>query len=219
MPPKSKELLTLGDKLRKRREELKLSQEFVAHEVQAPLKYIRALEEDDYEIFSAKIYALGYFKKVLHILTVENQSNFLKEFANEWDVRMFRKEREITPLPENRGPEPQVTPARLLAIMGVAIVGLLIIFFGSQLLRFVVSPRLNIVLPPRESVAYDYLTQVKGTVAKESSLTVNGREIMLDAAGKFDEKIELPAGLNELEFIVEDRFGKTSRDTRYVLIK
>ncbi len=219
MDPKSKEPLTLGKRLRQRREELKLEAEDLAHRVQAPPKYIRALEEDDYDVFSAKIYALGFLKKTLAELSLDNHDQIIREFNNEWDVRMFRKEKALVPLPENRGPQPWITPGRLGTLAGLVLLGILIVSFGSGFFKFVRSPRLNIIEPQDEEVFYNPSVKVRGRAAKEGRLTINGREVDLDASGEFDSVIELPPGLNELEFLVEDRFGKTNRVIRHVLIR
>lgn len=217
MPPKPKETVTLGQELKKRREELGLGIEDAAHEIQAPQDYLRAFEENSYNVFSAKVYALGFLKKLLALLRLENQEKFLLEFGNEWDVQMFRKDRALAKIPENRGEEPLITPAKFWILLAAAALLVVLLFLGLRFARFVSAPRLSL-----ESFKEAYrgpLVNLRGKTAKESSLTVNGRELKLDESGKFDEIVELQSGLNELKFLVENRFGKTNKEVRYILVR
>jgi transcriptional regulator with XRE-family HTH domain len=214
-----KESETLGERLKKRREALNLSEKDVVNEIQAPLKYIRGLENDDYSVFSAKIYALGYLKKLIRAIAIEDPQAFLKEFGTEWEVRMFRKNKGLQPLLENRGEKPLVTPLRLgLGIGGVALLGFLL-FFGFRLMKFVGTPDFTLEEPRNGMEFTEPVVLVRGRVEKESSLTVNGRELKIDEQGRFDEKIELAPGVHVLEFIVKNRFGKITKETRSVIIK
>lgn len=216
---KSKNVETLGDKLRKRREELDLSIESVAQEIQAPIRYLHALESDSYEVFSAKIYALGYLRKLMEAIAMADTEQGLKEFGTEWDVRTYRKNKEFLPLPENRGEKPLITPVRLgFGVGGVALV-LFLAFFGFRLIKFVSTPDFTLE-DPREGIELDEpAVSIKGRAEKESSLTVNGRELKIDGEGRFDEKIELASGVHTLEFIVKNRFGKVTKEIRNIVIK
>lgn len=210
---------TLGERLRKQREALELSLEDVSREIQAPRKFVEALETDNLEMFPAKVYALGFLKKLLEVLKFEETDRFLKEFGNEWEVRTFRRHRELAPLPENRGIVPWVTPVRLgIAVGGLALLFLLA-FLGFRLTRFLGAPSLLLQEPQDQAVYSRPVVPVKGRTEKESRLTVNGREINIDEAGNFKEDIELGAGAHILEFIVENRFGRISKEVRNIVIR
>lgn len=219
MPSRSQEPDTLGEKLRKKREALGFSIEDVAHTTQISSKYIRALEENDPEVFSAKVYALGSLKKILNAITYEDKERAILEFTSEWDVRMFRKSKEIVSLPENRGKNLYLTPFRLALGFGSIFFIAFLAWGGFRFTNFVGSPKLNIHEPAGDSMISAPIIKVSGEAEKESSLTVNGREITIDENGSFNQFLELAAGLNALEFVVKDRFGKVAREVRYVLVK
>lgn len=216
---KPKERETLGERLRHRREELEMSVEEAAHETQAPLRYITALEADEVEIFSAKVYALGVLKHLLETLKMGERELFLKEFAAEWEVRNFRKHKELAPLPENRGISPLITPARLGIAVGAAALLIFLAFLGFRLTKFLGTPTLDLQEPLEQAIYTQPLVLVKGKTEKESKLTVNGREIKIDESGNFSENIELPAGAHTLEFLAQNRFGKESKVIRNILIQ
>lgn len=214
-----KETLTLGERLRSRREFLGWSVDDLSRETSIPVKYIRALEDDNYSAFSAKVYGLGFLKKALAVLSSENADEFLQEFSREWDVRHYRNPKETLPLPQNRGPEPYLTPRRLGIVSAFLLFLLLLGFLGIRFGAFLSAPKITLEEPKNFIAVSEPAVQLKGRVEKESRLTVNGREIMLDERGNFDETLELAPGVNALEFLIKDRFGKETRAMRYVLVK
>lgn len=210
---------SLGARLKQAREARQFSIKDLSHAVQVASKYIEAFEEDNFEVFPAKVYATGFFRKSIKILGVEGQEELVKEFNNEWDIRMFRKRKEAISLPENRGKSPIVTPRRLAwGIFILAMVALLI-FMSSRVIHFLQNPALVIETPIGNTVATEPVIKIKGKVEKESLLTVNGREVTIDESGNFESEFELIAGVNALEFIVKDKFGKMTKEVRYVLVK
>lgn len=210
---------TLGERLKKRRESLGLSQEEASIEIQSPVRYIQAFEDDDYTVFSAKVYALGFLKKMLAALSIKDTASFSSEFNREWEVQRSRRRPEITPLPENRGARIYLTPFRAGAA-ALVVFGLLIIaFFGYRFSHFLLSPSISIVEPHDRSEVSGPAVHIKGNTEKESRLTVNGREVNISEQGEYDEWFEVGAGINTLEFVVADRFGKTARKVRYILVK
>lgn len=216
---RTKEQDTLGERIRKRREAMGLSINQIARDIQAPARFLQGLEEDNYEIFPAKVYAQGFLKKMLLAISFPEADNFLKEFDAEWEVRMFRNRREISTLPV-RSPSPvYFTPQRLGFIFGGGALFLILLLSGIQFVRFVSSPALRLDEPRDRAVLTEPMVKIKGKTEKESQLTVNGREIKIDGSGFFDELVEVGAGLNALEFLVKDRFGKETSVVRYVLVK
>lgn len=210
---------TLGSRLQKRREALGLSIKDVADEIQTAQKHVLALEEDNYGVFPAKVYATGFLKKILKLLGNEDVETWLTEFNTEWEVRMFRKEKTVVALPENRGEEPFLTPGRLGLITGGVLLLFFLLFLSSQLVNFVGTPGLSINQPEDQTILTHPLVRVRGKTEKESRLTVNGRELRIDGEGNFDEEIELATGLNALEFLVENRFGKKNKEVRYIIVR
>ncbi len=112
-----------------------------------------------------------------------------------------------------------ITPRRLLSVFG----GILLLFFAwflvSGLIGFTAAPSLRIEEPTREATTDKPMITVRGTTEKESQLTVNGREITMDEHGAFNQDIELIPGLNMLHFLAQNRFGKITEETRYVVVE
>ena len=212
-----KDYKSLGTRIRKRREELGLDIRDIAHRIQTSQQNIEALESDRFDQFPAKVYARGFFEKIAVALQFEDRDRMLKEFDSEWEVQMFRRER-VRGLPSNRGTEPLLTPGRIWGgIGGVAAVAFAVLF-GSQLPNLVGAPRLSIKTPPEQSLTESRILLVSGNAERESTLTVNGRDIPVNADGSFKSTIELIPELNRLEFVSRGKFNREQRDVRYVYV-
>lgn len=212
--PEGERAETLGSYLRACREERGLSVDEVARELKVAPRYVSALEEDAYELFPAKIYAHGFLKRMLILLAGEEQDSCMQWFQDEWARRMAGKDRRPIQLPRQTKTFFTVTPRRLAWVFGsIALIAFLILL-GMQLAHFTGAPRL-VLEEPRDQFAADQpMVRVRGTTEKESQLTVNGREIIIDGVGYFHTEIQLQPGFNELEFIVKNRFGKETKVIR-----
>lgn len=211
---------SVGGRIRVRRKELRLEIESVSHSLHVPVRALEAIEEDEYEYFSAKVYALGVLRKLVVLLTIADPERIMREFSNEWDVKNYHSKRELKPLPENRGDAPVLTPKRIGAIVAILFLIVLSLFIGYRLFAFLRKPQFVLESPrTREVRVSDRLVVVRGSVERESNLTVNGREIVIDSEGIFSGSVELRPGLNTLEFLATNRFGKMTKDIRYVIVE
>lgn len=212
---------TLGSRLIALREKEKLTREQVAREIRAPLAFIEAFEENDYTVFPARVYAEGYFKKYLNFLQIadEEKDVLLREFRTELEVGMMNKTRDLAPLRERNSISKYLRPLKIPVVFGMIASLIFLAYIAARLGNFLGKPDLLITQPANEAMLTAPFTPLLGKVEKESHLTVNGREITIDQYGNFDTRFELSAGLNILEFLVEDRFGKINKEIRYVLVR
>jgi len=211
---------SVGGRIRARRKELRLEIESVSHSLHVPVRALEAIEEDEYEYFSAKVYALGVVRKLLAVLAIADAEEIAREFSTEWDVKNYHAKRELKPLPENRGDAPVLTPKRIGAIVAILFLIALSAFIGYRLFSFLKKPQFVLESPKtREIRVSDRLVAVRGFVERESNLTVNGREIIIDSEGNFSGSVELRPGLNTLEFLATNRFGKMTKDVRFVYVE
>lgn len=213
-----KEKIDLGEWLALRRKKLGFSVEDVARDLKTSSRFIRGLEEGNYGEFPAKVYAEGFLKKLLILLLVEERTPVFDEFQRNWKEWASRQ-RTPTALPYHWRHGPLLTPKIFfLCLFGIFLFGFLI-FLGFRLIHFTGAPRVVLDAPREETVITEPAIHVKGTIEKESRLTVNGREIKIDESGNFDDEIQLASGLNTLEFQAENRFGKLTKITRHVIVK
>lgn len=214
--------ITLGEYMRMRREQKHISTDEMARELKIAPRYVVALEEGAYHIFPAKIYAHGFLKRSLIFLGVTEeyqQAACTELFREAWLAHFPEKDEEPVTLPEQKKRVWLLTPTRLLQALAALALAAFLVFLGIQLMHFTGAPRLALNAPADQFVADSPLVHVKGTTEKESQLTVNGREVTIDGAGNFDTQVDLQPGVNVLEFLVKNRFGKETRITRAGVVK
>ena len=213
----------LGQRLQTQRESLGFSLRDIAQTLSTSSRLVKAIEEGNYKELTAKVYARGFIQRLFVVLQLADESAFLlHQFDREWEI--FKKDNEkkvfsyepITFLPKRL----HLTPMHIRR--GIILFGLfsLLSFFGSRLFYFLGDPSLVIHEPKEEETKKEEpIVRVSGKGEKESRLTVNGRELTMSEEGNFNDTIELRPGLNELEFTLENRFGKLAKEVRYVLVQ
>jgi cytoskeletal protein RodZ len=68
---RSKNTCKIGKVFKEQRESLSLSESQVALEIFVNVNYIKGIEQGDYSIFPARIFALQYFKKYANFLNLK----------------------------------------------------------------------------------------------------------------------------------------------------
>lgn len=104
--------------------------------------------------------------------------------------------------------------------IAIVAIGLLIVlgFFGYEF-KFLRSPNLEISSPNRDITTEATVFDVRGRTDKDSDLTMNGRSLYSGETGEFTERVYLVRGVNALEFVAGNRYGKTTTITRYIIVQ
>lgn len=223
LPDESRANMALGEYMRMRREAKHVSTDEMARELKIAPRYVAALEEGAYHVFPAKIYAHGFLKRSLVFLGITEkyqQAACMELFGEEWLAHFPGKDQEPVALPTSTKKHAwPLTPTRLAQAIGVIALAAFLVFLGIQLVHFTGAPRLALQEPVDEFAVDIPFVRVKGSTEKESQLTVNGREVTIDGAGNFDAEIDLQPGVNILEFLVRNRFGKETRVKRAGVVR
>ncbi|MDP3771910.1 MAG: helix-turn-helix domain-containing protein [bacterium] len=213
---------SLGALLRTIRERRGMSIDELAREVHIAVAYVRALEEEDYRVFPAKVYAEGFLKRVAHVLIPEATEQCLAVLREHWDQEMGTGMSAVATTRSLRASHRApfaVTPHRIVfGITGIFFVGVMV-FLGVRVVSFLSPPRIFLESPREAETVSVPLIRVKGRVNQEGRLTVNNREVRMDESGNFNEEIEVGAGTNTLAFVAENKFGRRAEVVRHVVVK
>lgn len=211
--------LGLSEQIQAWRMSVNMSVEEVAKQLSVRPQIIYAFEKGDYSVFPARVYAVGYLKRMIDHFSIPDSDALCDALKIEWEEKRGGVHGEIRALPHSSQKKWHITPRRFLGVCGCV----LFLFFGwllaVQLIGFTAAPRLHVDEPAIHAITDIPVMRVKGTTEKESQLTVNGREIIMNGDGAFDEEIELIGGVNTLRFFVTNRFGKSSEEVRYVVVR
>ena len=110
----------------------------------------------------------------------------------------------------------RVSHKKFFLILG----GIIILAYGLWQARdFIQGPRIYLESPKEGEIFETGLISLKGEAVDVSRLVLNGRTIVIDEEGNFEEKILLLEGVNIIELYAADKFGHEARMLRTVLLK
>ena len=206
----------LGVKLKKAREEQNISLEEISKKTHIEKKYLEAIEKGDYILLpKTRAHRNVYIKEYCQALELDCE-DFLNQFKEETKHEVFSL----------REPESSYQKYYLTSItifLRNALFLIIIVAFFAYItfqIRGVLNPPKLLVLTPIEGQTIESLSiLIQGEAEKESRLTVNGKEIMLNEKGQFESYIDLSEGLNTIIISATKKHGKTTTIIRHVVAK
>ena len=92
-------------------------------------------------------------------------------------------------------------------------------YLGLQVKKIIEPPELQLFSPVNGMITAESNLQIRGQTDKEVKVTINGKEIKNSEQGVFDETLSLAPGVNTLVISAEGKHGKTTSETRYVVLE
>jgi len=208
---------TVGSILKKEREKKGLSHKEIFQIIKIHPRFLEALEESDWSVFSSNVHAKGFLKNYTEYLEL-NLDEILAFFRREYDEKKNGKKIKniIKPL---SAPRLMLTPGLVLATATLAFVTLFFGYVIYQYRSFAGAPILIIDQPRTDLTVSDLLLNVVGRTDPDADIFLNGQQINLGGKGTFSTNITLAEGVNTLNFIAENKLGKTNKVTRTVVVR
>ena len=208
----------VGEIFKKTRVEKNLTLEEVEKKTKIRAKFLKALEENDWEKIPSPVYTRGFIKNYSEFLGISPEK-ILAIFR-----RQFDEKKELGLLPRGLTANLKNKPFPPKASQVIAIFFLLpLVLFFAYLFReyrsFVQPPRLLIQSPQEKMVTADNFLEVRGQTDPEVTLTLNSQKISLNEDGSFNQKITLTPGLNTLEFVAKNKLGREKRIEQLVTFR
>ncbi len=194
---------TLGDKLKRAREEEGLSLKQVAQQTRIKEEFLHYLETGQYSKLVSPVYIKNYLKKYSEFLQLN------------WVIveKMYQKEMIVF---KKQEPKKLVTkfsqPALVIPklIYGV-LIGLLLIVLGMYLVyeisNFIQPPDLTVNLPDQLTIR-EHSINIEGKVEQDTQIFINGQEIITNKEGVFKEEVSLQTGLNTIKISAKTMHSK-----------
>lgn len=107
-------------------------------------------------------------------------------------------------------------------LKAIVITLFLICLFGYgvfEIWDYATGPKIILSSPTNGSAVSESLISIAGQGKNTKEITLNGRPIVTDEAGNFNEKILLSYGYNVLELTAHDRFGKQTEQELQIVYK
>jgi cytoskeletal protein RodZ len=201
---------TLGEYLASVRKQLNYDVKTVSQMTQIRASYLESLEAGEYEKLPAEVYILGFLKSLANLYRVKEKIL----------IDQYEKERGFDAGPtaamEESSTRWSVTPRRLVVVTSVTVALAAAAYVGIQINSVLAPPFLEVSEPSSDISVMDSSIVVSGRGEVGAEIFLNNQQVLADANGEFTENISLSNGLNVIEVLEKNKFGKVSRVTRQV---
>src|SRR5687767_4607380 len=212
----------LGEALRTERERLGLTIEQAAEETRIREKFLRALENGDYQTLPGAVYTKGFLRNYAEYLKLDPDAL----------IQQFQSERGTPDAPRSFEPMRPImrravilTPAVLVPVAVLAAVTLFLAYLYYQFTTFAVLPRLEIDEPAGDAIVQVAEYTVRGRTVPDGRLTIRvlpGGDAIPDVRaapdGAFSARVPLKPGANHVDVQVFDATGKVNQASRPIRV-
>ena len=209
---------TLGDRLKKVRQESGISLEEVEQATQIRKKYLEALEQGNYSILPGPLYIESFLKKYAEFLKVSG--DFVLNLYRQQDKKVIKKKYQSgLLLPEPRLPKEVISPKLIRNLIVVMVILACLAYFGYEVIKIFSPPNLVVSNPPDFVTISQSSIEVEGETEPEALLTINDRKVFLDEEGGFSELVNLNKGLNVITVSAAKKRSKPAVITLHIFFK
>ncbi len=195
-------MLTVGEILRRERETKGLKLSDIEKKTRVREKFLKALEQNNWDLFSSKIYIEGIIKNYANILDLNQEkllAFFRREYAKKEEVGFRNKISSKYLTPETK---------KYLKFLVVFVFLLFAFYFGFQLKLFLSPPKVEIISPEEQTFTKKDQIEVVGKTQKEAVVTIFENRVYQNNEGIFTYNFPLKPGKNELVIEVVGANGK-----------
>jgi hypothetical protein len=222
--------LTLGEILQTERVRLRLSIPDLEARTKIAQKYLKALETGKYDILPADVYVQNFLKVYAKLLSLD--SEILYDLYQK-EKSVFEKAQDVA---EKHNKQMDIDAAHGLVsrikaldfvvvprLVKAVLVGLVIIivlgYLSIELRRIFLPPSLDINAPMANAILQEGVVNVQGQAAKGAEVFINGKQVLLDRDGLFDEQVGLTDGINTLNIRAVNQHGQETVEQRSVFVE
>ena len=195
---------TLGEKLKRAREEQKIDLDKAAFDTRIKKEYIINLEN-------------GEYNKLPGLLFIEN---YLKTYTNYLQLswprvkKMYEEERIIYKEPVKPGKSARHIkkalniPKLVYGLVIGMIILIILSYLGFELSNILEPPKLEIYNFPDNLITQERSVVVVGQTNVEAIVFINGQMISVDPSGNFQELVSLQEGINTIKIEAKKKLSK-----------
>ncbi|MDP3974377.1 MAG: helix-turn-helix domain-containing protein [bacterium] len=205
-------MLTVGKILKSQREKKNLKLEDIEKDMRVRTKFLNALENDDWTLFSSKIYIGGLIKNYSKYLNLDH--NKILAFFR----RQYEKKEEVS-FKKNLSAK-YLTPQtrKILYFFLFTIISAFVYYFGYQVHRYVTPPKVEILTPKILEFKNQDRVKIIGKTEKEAVVKIFGERIYQNEKGEFSYDFPLKLGKNKLEVEVIGANGKKTTISKIYIL-
>jgi len=205
----------VGTKLRELREEKEVALDYLSKKIRIGKDILTALEESRFDDMPfTGIYQKNIVRSYAEFLEID-PAPFVKQFEKE---ELLKNKKHGHQKQYKNTQQIHFNIPAIAKIIGLlALAGILIFYFTSQIQRITTPPNLHVYNPKDGQITYTPVIKVQGKTDEKTAIQINGKEIPHSEKGLFEADITLSQGINALTFTATKRHGKNTSETRHVI--
>lgn len=207
---------TVGEILKSAREIKSLSIEEVSVFTKINIKYLRAIEENNFHALPPAAFTKGFLHSYATSVGI-NPDSVLAVFRRDYDQddRGRIIVRGLTA--PQRKVIPTITPKLVSYIFGGIVTLLVLAFFVWQITNFFKAPTLTVFTPESNLQSQSPIT-VSGKTDPTNSVLINNKPVKVADNGEFTEQLSLIPGPHSIIIVSTNRAGKKTSLEKSVII-
>ncbi|MEF3691428.1 MAG: helix-turn-helix domain-containing protein [Candidatus Moraniibacteriota bacterium] len=201
--------LTLGEKMRRVRNEKRITLSEIAKNTKIQLEYLEKLENGDYNSLPADVYVRGFLKSFAEYVGV-NEDYLIKSFIKERRIQnnIAGDKKKDNGSKQINLSKFSINP-KILSIVFISLFFLGLLFYlYYNLNNFISNPELVILNPTNNSIIEESSVVIKGRTDIGNNLFINNQPVLVDEEGFFSENIILKEGVNIITVRSVNQFNK-----------
>ncbi|MBU0619951.1 MAG: helix-turn-helix domain-containing protein [Patescibacteria group bacterium] len=205
---------SIAEQLRNARRAKNLCLETIARELNINYKYLKALENGNYDELPAGTYKKSFLKKYSSYLGLDYNDfdNLSKIDGNRKHHNFFSQQIAKVSYFFN-------IPKIAKSIIAIIITCVFFTYLGFYLKKTTLPPELYIIKPTNNLILQDNFLDIIGKTEPEAQVAINGEMILIDNSGMFKENISLKQGVNTIVITAQKKYGSKKIVKRQVLIQ
>lgn len=205
---------TIGELIRKKRKEKKLSRKSLEKKTKIKEEFIKAIEKEAWRKLPERAVVAGFVKNIAKTLDMDQKQAtalFRRDYPPDKNLRV--------------NPKPDVSSEftwspKWTFFVGVFVVVLIILgYLGFQYSNFIQPPKLTLEMPAETQVVTEKNLVVEGTTDPDASVLVNNQPVIVDESGNFRTQVEIYEGTEEIVVMATSRSGKETKVVRKINVE
>jgi cytoskeletal protein RodZ len=193
-------MITVGEVLKKQRKNLNKTIEQIALDTKIQPRFLRYIEDDDFDKFDSSIYAQGFIKIYAKYLNL-NEDRILAIYRR--SIPEIQQNTHTTRETIMGNKKVKITPKNIAIILSTIFLLGILSYLGYQIYQFQSPPEIKITTPENELTISEDTIEVLGVTDTNSTLFINDNPVEIDDNGNFDYQVELNPGVNIITILAK----------------
>jgi cytoskeletal protein RodZ len=187
-------MITAGEVIKNKREELKKDLNSVSSDTKIQKRYLEYIENNEFEKFDSDIFATGFLKIYSQYLDLDVEKI----------LALYRRSTKTTPTISKKSNifikrnsikvSPKLIGIITLSIFLISVIG----YIGYQIYKFQKPPVLTISQPVDEYISNEETIIIRGSTQNSTIVEINGNKIEVNDSGDFESAYTLTQGVNSI---------------------